>query len=68
MNSKELLEQIRNEDELPSSAGVVFKEILQSSGVQSIGYRKMRLIAEWLIGYLEMPVEEKDKVLQKVVS
>lgn len=62
----ELLDEIKTEDELPSQAGKVFRDIINEQFSGNLGNREIGILSEWLKTYSEMDNNEHQEVADKI--
>lgn len=71
--AKQLYQEIKAENNLPSEAGFYFRILL---GIEtelhnldiSLGYRELDIIKDWLSAYLDMPQTEKGKLIDSLIK
>ena len=61
---KELLDEVKREDELPSNAGNLFRDILR---YEVVGWRELAITNAWLSSYLNDFMEDmREELKQKL--
>ena len=62
--AKEILEIIRQENELPSGAGEAFKNMFNSS----VGYRELNIIKDLIDKYLALSAKDRGEVFTHILN
>jgi len=63
--AKELYQEIKSEDELPSGAGLYFKKLIDTN---RLGNRELSIIADWLQDYLAMFPKRNKELLELIIQ